>query len=337
MSLSAAALVGFATLLLALAQAAKADALEDFYKGRQIRLIIALDAGDDYDLWARAIGRHIGRHIPGRPTLVAENMPGGGQIVGTNYLYTVAAKDGSAIGMVGRNVAEQALMRLAPVRFDPTKFNWLGSPEKPSRICFARRDAAVQQAADLLDRQLIVGGPGTTGTSIPMLLRNLLGLRFKLIEGYNGVSGVELAMERGEVEGSCFTAEALERSRPAWLAQGTVRILFNIEREPVARFDAPSVYRLVKTDEQGRILDFISSAIELGRPMAAPPGVPTERVAALRRAFDETMRDADFLAETKKLGMSVDARSGVELAAIVDRFMQTPPDLAAKAEALGHP
>ena len=156
-----------------------------------------------------------------------------------------------------------------------------------------------------------------------------------MIEGYGGQASAILALERGEVEGTCFTLEAFERSRPDWISSGRVRVLFNVEREPVARLNAPSVYDLAETDEQRGVLDFLSSAVELGRPVAAPPGTPPDRVAALRRAFEATMQDADFLADAQRLGMTVSLRTGNELLAIIGKVMQTSPDIVAKAQQIG--
>jgi tripartite-type tricarboxylate transporter receptor subunit TctC len=321
-----------------LGASASAQSVESFYRDRQLKLVIVTEAGGDYDIWARAIARHMGRFIPGNPVFVPQNMPGGGQLTGTNHLYNVAARDGSVIGMLGRGVAEAALVKNPGVKYDPLKFGWIGSPELTNRVCVAMESAPVRSAADLFERELIVGGAGagTAVTSTPVLLKNLLGMRFALVEGYGSSTNVVLAMERGEVQGICQTVTAFENTRPGWIRQGKVRVLFNVERKPVPALSAPSIYDFAKTEEQRQILDFYSSSVELGRPMAAPPEVPRERLEALRRAFDATMQDRDFLEEAGKLKMAVNAQTGAELEAVLARVMRTSPELTAKTEALTH-
>jgi tripartite-type tricarboxylate transporter receptor subunit TctC len=263
-------------------------------------------------------------------------MPGAGGIAAANHLFNVAPKDGSTIGMIGRNLPNQAVLRLPTVKFDPAKFNWIGSPEYVNRVCVAMNTASVKTARDLLTTDLLVGGAGagTAVSTVPTLLRKLLGLRFTVVEGYGSSTAIILAMERGEVQGICQTINSLRNSRPGWIESGRMRILFNVEHDPVPALNAPSVYDFVTTDEQRQILDFYSSSVELGRPIVAPPGVPAERVAVLRRGFDATMKDPAFLAEAKKLGVDVSPRSGERLAEIVANLMQTPPSVTEKTEAL---
>ncbi|MGE5537412.1 MAG: Bug family tripartite tricarboxylate transporter substrate binding protein [Gemmatimonas sp.] len=327
------AVLAFAVL--AAADAALAEDAAAFYKDRQVRFVIATAAGGDYDLWGRAIGRHLGDHLFGA-TIVPQNMPGAGGITAANHLFNVAPKDGSTIGMIGRNLPNQAVLKLPTVKFDPARFNWIGSPEYVNRVCVAMDTAPVKTANDLLGTDLVVGGAGagTAVSTVPLLLRNLLGLRFNVVEGYGSSTAVVLAMERGEVHGICQTVNALRTSRPGWIESGRLRVLFNVERDPVPALGAPSVYEFAKTDEQRQILDFYSSSVELGRPMVAPPDVPADRVAALRRAFDATMTDPAFLDEARRLGVEINARSGERLAAIVADLMKTPLAVTEKTEAM---
>jgi tripartite-type tricarboxylate transporter receptor subunit TctC len=331
-----AAVIGTAFLLATAAGGAAGQDTDGFFKDRQMRFIIATATGGDYDLWGRVISRHLGDNIPGKPTFVPQNMPGAGGITAANHLFNVAPKDGSTIGMIGRNLPNQAVLRLPTVKFDPTKFNWIGSPEYVNRVCVAMDTAPVKTARDLLTTDLIVGGAGagTAVSTVPVLLHNLLGLRFTVVEGYGSSSAVILAMERGEVQGICQTINSLRTSRPGWIESGRMRILFNVEHDPVPALKAPSVYEFVTTDEQRQILDFYSSSVELGRPIVAPPGVPAERVAVLRRGFDKTMTDAAFVAEAKKLGVEVSPRSGERLAEIVANLMKTPLSVTEKTEAM---
>ncbi len=312
--------------------AAQAQSVEQFYKDKQIRMIVSADAGTDYDIWARLITRHMGRHIPGAPSFVTQNMPGGGQITATNHLFNVAARDGSVIGMIGRNLPNQALAKHASVKFDPVKFNWLGSPELTNRVCVALDSSGVKTGEDLLGKELIVGGAGA-GTAVsmtPTLLKNMLGMKFKLVEGYKSAGDVILAMERGEVQGICQTITAIEKSRPGWMAQGKLHVLFNMERDVIPDVKAPTIYKYVKTEEQKQLLGLFSTSVELGRPVVAPPDVPADRVAALRQAFDAAMKDNGFLKEAQSLDLEINPRTGKELEQMVVDLMRTPPDLSEK-------
>lgn len=320
----------------AVSASAAGQSVEDFYKtkGKQVLIIVGTGVGQDYDIWARLIGRHWGRHIPGNPGFVVQNMPGAGHLIATNHLYNLAPKDGTVLGAISRNIPNQAAMKLANVRFDPTKFNWLGSPELTSRGCFAMADAPVKTAQDIFEKELIVGGVGAgqAVTTTPQMLKNLLGMKFKIVEGYGQPDDIVLAMERGEVHGICETITGFDETRRDWLRPGKVRMLFNLEQKPVPGMDVPTVYQFVKTEDQRRILNFYSASLELGRPILAPPNVPADRIQALRRAFDATMVDAAFLQEAKSMGLKVTARTGEELAAIVQGVMETPQDLIEKAE-----
>jgi tripartite-type tricarboxylate transporter receptor subunit TctC len=316
--------------------ASRGQTVEAFYKDRQIRFLIATAAGGDYDLWGRTIVRHMGRHIAGHPTFIPSNMPGGGGITAANYLFNAAPKDGSVIGIIGRNLANDAVMRMPTIKYDPVRFNWIGSPELPHRVCTAMDTAPVKTAKDLFKTELMVGGAGagTAVSNTPALLRNLLGMKFNVVEGYGSSTAVVLAMERGEVQGICQTLSSLQKSRPGWIESGRLRVLFNVERDPVPALRAPSIYSFTTTEEQRQVLNFFSSSVELGRPIVAPPDVPKDRVAALRRAFDATMKDPAFLDEAKKLDMEIGARTGEELAEIVADVMKTPLAVTKEAEAM---
>jgi tripartite-type tricarboxylate transporter receptor subunit TctC len=322
-------IIGIATPVLA-------DPVEDFYRGKQIRFIIASATGGDYDQWSRIIARHLGKHVPGNPAIIPQNMPGGGQIIATNHLFNAAPQDGSVIGMIGRNLPNDALLKKEGVRFDPVKFNWLGSPELTNRVCVAFEGAPAQKAQDLFQRDLLVGGAGagTAVSTTPTLLARLLGMKFKLVEGYGSSQAVLLAMERGEVQGICQSLSSLRSSRPDWFESGKLKVLFNTERHPVAGLNAPSVFDFVKTDEQRKVLSLYTSSVELGRPIVAPPGVPKERVQALRKALGDTLQDPDLLEEAKKQGMEMTYVSGPEIETLIADLMSTPPDIVSKMREL---
>jgi tripartite-type tricarboxylate transporter receptor subunit TctC len=287
--------------------AAHADAVEDFYRGRQMRAIVAYPAGSDYDNWMRLMTRHWGRFMPGNPTFIVQNMPGAGGITATNYLALTAEKDGTVIGQTDRALPYLSLMGDHNIRVDMQAFNWIGSPEQTNRGCFAIAGAPVQKAADLFDKELIVGGAGA-GSSVsntPVLLSRLLGMKFKMIEGYGSSEKIFLAMERGELQGICQTVGGVRQTRRGWLDQGKVKALFTMEHEPVAGLNVPTIYDFAKTEEQREIIALFDSSIELGRPLVAPPGVPKERVEALRRSIDKMTADPAFLADAKKLGYEI--------------------------------
>jgi tripartite-type tricarboxylate transporter receptor subunit TctC len=305
----------------------------DFYKGKQIRMVVGTESGQDYDTWARLVVRHMRQYIPGNPVFVVENMPGAGSLIAANYLYNKAAQDGTTIGMVSRNIPNYALMRQPNANYDPLKFNWIGSPEITHRGCYARADAGIRSPDDLFARELVVGGDGagTALTETPLLLKNLLGMKFKLIDGYKGATAVILAMERGELEGICQTTSAFQGTAQHLLDDGTFRILFTTEREPVPELKVPTIFDYAKTDEQRNILDIHASSLELGRPILAPPNVPPDRVAALRRAFDATMQDPALLEEAKQMKLTVETRSGEAIAAAIRMVAELPGELVAKA------
>jgi tripartite-type tricarboxylate transporter receptor subunit TctC len=318
----------------ALTQSVSAQTPDEFYKGKQIRLVVGTAAGQDYDSWARLMARHLPRFLPGNPAFIVENMPGAGHILATNYLFNLAPRDGTAIGMVSRNMTEAAIMRLPNVRFEPAKFNWIGSPELNHRVLFVNAGSGFDSVPDLYARELIVGTPGgAQGVSAaPILLKNLLHMRIKIIQGYHSPGDVILAMARHEVEGIVQSVGAPEGARRQWVESGQMRILFSMERERVAGLDAPTIFEFAKSQEQRQVLAFFSSSMELGRPLMAPPGVPPERMAQLRAAFDAVVKDAPFLREAAAMGFEVMPQSGAEIAARVAAAMATPKAIVDEAQ-----
>jgi tripartite-type tricarboxylate transporter receptor subunit TctC len=313
-----------------------AQSPEDFYRGKQLIFVIPVAAGGDYDLWARMIIRHLGGHIAGKPNVLPQNMPGGGQMTAANHLFNVAQRDGSVIGMIGRNLPNQALFKQPNVQFDPVKFNWIGSPELTNRVCGAMASSGIAKGEDLFDKELLMGGAGanTAVSTTPLLLHNVLGMKFKLIEGYGSTNAIMLAMERGEVQGICQTYMGIKNGNEDWLISGRFRILFNLERTAIAGLDVPTIYKFTKTQEQRDLIGLFNSSVELGRPVAAPPGVPADRVAALRRAFDATMKDPAFLAEAAQQKLEVNTLTGEQLDELVVALMKTPPEITAKMESV---
>jgi tripartite-type tricarboxylate transporter receptor subunit TctC len=323
-----------ALALAAQAGGAPARAADEFYKGKQVRVVVGTAAGQDYDSWARLIGRHLPRFLPGAPAVIVENMPGAGHILATNYLFNLAPRDGTVIGMVSRNMTEAAIMKLPNVRFEPAKFNWIGSPELNHRVLFVNAGSGFDAVPDLYARELIVGSPGgAQGVSAaPILLKNLLHMRIKIIQGYHSPGDVILAMARHEVEGIVQSVGAPEGARRQWVESGQMRILFSMERERVAGLDAPTIFEFAKSQDERQVLAFFSSSMELGRPLMAPPGVPPERVAPLRAAFDAVVQDRAFRQEAAAMGFEVMPQSGEEIAARVATAMATPKAIVDEAQ-----
>jgi len=320
--------------VLAFVDPVQAQPTDELFKGgKQLRFVLGAAPGQDYDLWARLIGRHLSRHLPGSPVVVVQNMPGAGHMLATNWLYKVAPRDGSVWGMVSRNIPNAAFQNFSGVRYDPLRFNWIGSPELNNRGCFAMDRARVKKAEDLFEHELIVGGTGagSTVTETPNLLRGLLGMKFKVVDGYAKPQDAVLAMDRGELDGLCQTVQSFLQARPEWFKTGRARALFTLENEPVGGLGAPTIYQFLKTDEQRKILDFLSSSIELGRPIMLPPEVPPERVQAMRRAFDGTVNDPLFREEAKKMRLDITHRTGEQLEAVIRAAKETPPEIIAKA------
>lgn len=327
------ALAALAALAFSLSPAL-AQSPAEFYRGKQIKFVVGTATGQEYDRWARLIGRHITRHIPGNPALIVENMPGAGHIIATNHLYNVAARDGTVIGMVSRNMTDAAVIGLANVRYDPARFNWLGSPEINHRVMFVSTKSGFEKVSDLFERELVVGAPGGAQgvTAAPLLLKNLLGMKLKIVQGYRSPGDVVLAVSRGEVGGFVNTVGGPVGARRQWVDTGQMRILFNMEPDPVAWAGAPTIFDVIKTDEQRQVLTFFSGNTRLGRPLMAPPDVPADRIDALRRAFDATMKEPAFLKEAENMGFEVTPQTGESITALVAAALATPKDIVKLAE-----
>jgi tripartite-type tricarboxylate transporter receptor subunit TctC len=321
------AAIGSIAICLTAKFAAAQDPTGGYFANRQVRTIVSTAAGGDYDVWMRIVTTHMRKYIPGAPTFVIQNMPGGGSIIATNYLANVAARDGSVIGMIGRNLPFQALMGERSIKFDLSKFNWIGNPETTNRVCVTRPTPNVKSAKDLFQHELNFGGAGAGGalSTVPQLLSRMLKMRLKLIEGYQGPQDVLLAIERGELDGVCTSVTGIESLRPGWMASGKLIVLFNMERDRLSdRGDVPSIYEFTSDEDERRLLTLFSAGVTFGRPIVAPPGVPAERVAVLRAAFGKAMVDPELLAHVKKLGLEPGVMTGEQLARLNAEVMATP-------------
>ena len=316
-------------LLMGLASAARSQTVEDFYKGKQIRLISGHPVGGDYDIGARLLAKYLPKHIPGQPVVFVQNMPQAASIVAANFMHNLAPRDGTVIGSFSRNFASQALMGQANIEADPRRFIWLGAFSLPSRVCVNWHTAPVKTPEDLFTHELIIagGGAGSSLSIIPTVLNHVLGTKFKVIEGYKGINDAALAIERGEVQGVCMSYGQFNNYQHL-IRDGKLRILFHAEETPVPEIaNVPSIYDQAKTNEQRQLLRFVFSSVEFGRPYVFPPDVPNERVDALRKALTDVAKDPEMLAEAGKSKIDMTYHSPAHLERLVQSLYQTPPEL----------
>ena len=325
-------------LLAGSAAPASAQTIADFYKGKRVNLVIGYGTGGGYDFYARLLARFIGDHIPGKPTIVAQNMPGAGSRGAANWLYNVAPKDGTAIAMVGQATPLDQALGQPGIQFDVRRFNWIGNMVVVNNLLFVSAKTGVTTIEDARKTALAIGSTGASSPSVlyPQVSNNLLGTKFKIVSGYPGGGDINLAVERGEVDGRGSDSWAsLKANNPDWLRERKVNILFQVGPRREADLDAPLWSELGANDEQRQILDVLSGDIAVGRPILTAPGVSAERVTALRQAFDDTLKDPQFIEAANKAGMFINPMGGVELQAIASRIVTPSPQvIAAVKEAI---
>jgi tripartite-type tricarboxylate transporter receptor subunit TctC len=320
---------------------AQSDAsLESFYKGNQIRLISEAGPGSGYTAWARLIAQYLGGYLPGRPGVVVQSMIGAGGLVASNYMYSVASRDGHEIAALSREAPVLSLMGAPGVRYDSLKFNWLGSPTRETNVCFVRKDAPVQTAQDLRNTQLVFGtdGAGSGMHIYPTALNALAGTRLKIIDGYSDTGVVLLAIDRGEIDGACLSSTTVFQIRGDAIRAGRLRLILQGGLAPDPRFaNVPFVLDLATNDTQRQALRFLYSSEAFGRPYVAPPDVRPERVAALRKAFVDTFADAEFLADAARQGFDARPISGADMTALIEEMARTPRPIIDRVAALMQP
>ena len=322
--------------------AAQADAVADFYKGRSVTVVVSSSAGGGYDTLARALARHIGKHLPGHPVFVVRNMPGAGGMAASNFLFTNADKDGSVIGLVQNNTPFEPLFGTREARYDPVKFNWLGSPSVETAMVLLWHAVPVNSIEELRQREVAVGvsGANSTPAFFTRLLNATLGTRMKAVNGYPGQNDVLLAMERRELDGhpSAFMS-ALTSTRPTWLRDKTAKAIVQYGPEKHAELGGvPFAPDLVGNAEDRLVMEAAFAPLALGRPFLAPPNVAAERVAALRAAFAATIADPAFLAEGERIGLGLNApRSGAQIQEVMQRAYRSPPAVIDRLRQLNTP
>ncbi|MGH6771527.1 MAG: Bug family tripartite tricarboxylate transporter substrate binding protein [Xanthobacteraceae bacterium] len=301
---------------------------KDYYKGKQIRMIVGHGVGADYDIGGRLLAKHLARHIPGQPTIIVQNMPGAGSTIAANYLFSQAPKDGTVFGSFSRNLPSQALLGNTRIKSDPRKFSYLGATSLPSRVCVFWNSAKARSFDDAFSKQLVIGAAaGGAGSIVPVVLNHVLKTKFRVIEGYKTPADVIIAMERGEVDGIC-TAYSQFRNYGHLLGAGKMRIVMRAEERPsVELSNVRSIYSYAKTDRQRRFLRFVFSTTEFGRPYVMPPGVPPDVVAVMRKAMADTVKDPALIAEAKRSKVDMHYTPPEQLEQLVASLYDTPPDM----------
>jgi tripartite-type tricarboxylate transporter receptor subunit TctC len=333
MKVSSAALAGciFASAAAGFTTAAAAEDTPTL-AGKTVQLVIGFGTGGGYDMWGRIVSRFLGRHLPGNPTVIAENKPGAGSYTAAAYLYNVAPNDGTVIGLMGRDAPLGPITGAVGARFDPAKMSWLGTPTTETNVCISEKTAKVQSVADLYNTQLIMGdvGPGSGTRAYPLALNALLGMKFKQISGFPSSADIFLAMERGEVDGICESFDSIKDRQPTWIPSGHVNVLFQggVAADPDIK--APFIEDLAKTQHDKDAIAFLYVGQGVGRPFAAPPGMAPATLKMLQDGFAATMSDKDFIAEADREKLTLRPHDGTYLTNLIQHIYATPKPLVSE-------
>jgi tripartite-type tricarboxylate transporter receptor subunit TctC len=313
---------------------ARAQTVEEFYRGKSVNLVIGFSAGGGYDLYARHLARHIGKHIPGNPAIVPQNMAGAGSLRAANFIYTAAPKDGTTFGTFARTTGINPLLE-SGATFDGTRFSWLGSVTDDVSTCVTWHTTPVKTWQDFMEKPVTLGGQGPSSEPdiFARLFKNVFGAPIKLVAGYPGTNEISLAMERGEVDGLCgLSWSTLKTRHAAWMRDKKINIIVQSSFKKVPELkDVPLVMDLTTDREKLQILKLFLAAQEMARPFAAPPGIPADRKAALVAAFDATMKDSEFLADAARSQIDVNPVSSKALETLLSELYATPKDVLKKA------
>lgn len=341
-TLASASLGALVAGLLAASCAQAQDAgVAAFYKGKQTTIIVGSSPGGGYDTYARLLSRHMGKHIPGNPTFIVQNMPGAGSNVAANYVYNVAPRDGSVIGAFQSGVVLEPLLGKTPIKHDPSKSIYLGSANDDIYICIARADSPVAKFSDAFTKELLMAASQSSSTSdYPAVINAVLGTKFKIITGYPGSREISLAIERGEAQGACGLAwPSISVTQPGWFSTGNMRVILQTHatgHPDLNKQGVPLAHTFAKTDDERAMLDLFFSQSRFGRPFVLAPNVPKDRVAVLRKAFDATVKDPELRAEAARARLDVDAVSGETLQALVTKVYAAPPAVIARTKKAIH-
>ena len=335
MSLNPICLSVIASLAATIAAAtAQAQSVKEFYQGRELTVYVGFSAGGGFDSYGRLVAAHLGKHIPGSPTVIVKNMPGAGSMRLANYLYGAAAKDGASIGILSPGAPFAPLFNVAGAGFDPLKLNWIGSANEEVSVCAIRSEAGIKDWKVLREKSVTVGGSGPTADTVqfPKVINEVLGTKMKIVTGYPGGNDVNLAMERGEVDGRCGWAwSSVQSTRPDWLQKQKINILFQMALSKHQDLpDVPLITDLAETEEQRNMLEIVFARQTVGRPFVASPAIPEERVTALRAGFMATMADKEFLAAAEKAALEITPVSGAEVQKLIQRIYGMPEQIVGR-------
>lgn len=321
--------------------AAAADPVADFYRGKTVTLIVGFDAGGGYDTAARILIRHLGRHIPGNPTVIVSNMSGAGSMVALNYLYNAAVKDGTALGMYSSPIVLEPLLGNKKAQFDPARFGYVGNIHTDINSCGVWKSTGIRSFDELLKskRTIVFGAlsPENVTSRYPVFFKKVLNAPLKIVNGYKGTNAINLAMQKGEADATCgmYESSVLGPFRPSF-ESGDLKIIFQTAFEQKVKTfgDATSIGEVVagKGEEMRQLAELVFRPTEITRPIVAPPGVPAERLAALKAAFNATMKDPQMLADGKRISTDFQPMTGERVYEIVTGFLKTPPDVVKKAQ-----
>ena len=316
----------------------QAQTPEEFYKGKQVTLIIGSGAGGGYDLYARALARHMGRHIPGNPQIVPKNLSTAGGVVASNALYNQVDKDGLTFGALTTGNLVDPLFGNPKATYEPLKFNWIGSLGKLEKICGTWYTHPVKTIDDMRKHEVLIGGTGATSDSavFPKVMNALIGTKLKVVQGYEPGPSLELSVEKGETEGICgISWSTLKASHPEWIKGNKLNVVLQMGLTRLPDLpNVPSAIDLVSNEEDRQVLELILIPQEMGRPYVAPPGIPADRLAALRRAFEETWKDPEYLAEAQRLQMEIEPMTGAEMQKMLETAYGRPRRIVERASEL---
>jgi len=331
-----AARVAVVLALAALTNPVKAQSVEEFYKGRNVTMVIGFSAGSGYDIYARLLARYMGRYIPGKPNIVSQNMPGAGSLRAAQYVGSVAPKDGSVLGTMSRSLPVEPL--IGDAKFDGRAFSWIGNIANNNSVCATWHETGIKTWQDAMTKPFVLGGegPGSDLDNFALIMKNMFGAKVKLVSGYPGGTEVNLAIERRELDGRCgWSWDSIKSTKPDWLRDKKINLLavFALEKAPDMPADVPLAIDKVQNEEQREVLRVHLAGQAFGRPFFAAQGIPEDRKAALRAAFDATMKDPEFVAEAEKLRLEVSPMKGVEIERLLNEVYGLPKGLIDKARA----
>ena len=330
-------------LLFAPALARAQETVAQFYKGKQVTIVVGTSAGGGYDTYARFIAKYLGAHIPGNPSVIVSNLPGAGSNLAAYQVYAIAPRDGTVIGSIFPESLIEPLIGTVALRHDPNKFQFIGSANDDIYVCLARKDAAVQSFAEALEKPLVMGASmAASSAEFAAMMKNVLGAKFNIVVGYQGSRPVMLAIEKGEVQGACgFSWPSIAVTNPNWFGDtGMMRVIVQTHatgHPDLNRQGVPLASAFATTDEQRQIMELYFSSEVFGRPYLVAPEVPVERVTALRKAFMDTLHDPAFVADAARAGLDIDGVEGAEVQRLVERFYAAPPDIIKKVKNALHP